>query len=317
MSLELEMYNMNEIKIFSPATVANLNCGFDVLGLCLDGIGDEMVFRKSSEKGLRITKIKGADLPYEAENNVAGVAGLALLNEVDIDFGIEMEIHKKLKLGSGIGSSSASAAGAVFGINELLGKPFTKKELVNFAMKGEVVASGSEHADNVAPCLLGGFTLVTGYNPLEVIRIDAPKDLFAVVLHPHIEVKTSDSRAVLKPEVSLKDAITQTGNLGGFVAGLYTSDYDLISRSLKDVLVEPYRKHLIPGFDKVKNTALEYGALGSGISGAGPSIFALCKGKESAEKVANAMQNAFKETGISHDIHLSGINEEGTKLITS
>jgi homoserine kinase len=183
-------------------------------------------------------------------------------------------------------------------------------------MKGEVVASGSEHADNVAPCLLGGFTLVTGYNPLEVIRIDAPKDLFAVVLHPHIEVKTSDSRAVLKPEVSLKDAITQTGNLGGFVAGLYTSDYDLISRSLKDVLVEPYRKHLIPGFDKVKNAAMDNGALGSGISGAGPSIFALCKGKESANKVANAMQNAFKETGISHDIHLSRINEEGTKLIT-
>jgi homoserine kinase len=307
---------MNEIKVFSPATIANLNCGFDVLGLCLDGIGDEMIFRKSSEKGLRITKISGANLPYEVENNVAGVAALALLNELDIDFGIEMEIHKKLKLGSGIGSSSASAAGAVFGINELLGKPFTKKELVNFAMKGEVVASGSEHADNVAPCLLGGFTLVTGYNPLEVIRIDAPKDLFAVVLHPHIEVKTSDSRAVLKPEVSLKDAITQTGNLGGFVAGLYTSDYDLISRSLKDVLVEPYRKHLIPGFDKVKNAAMDNGALGSGISGAGPSIFALCKGKESANKVANAMQNAFKETGISHDIHLSRINEEGTKLIT-
>lgn len=307
---------MNEIKIFAPATVANLNCGFDVLGLCLDGIGDEMIFRKSSEKGLRITKIIGADLPYELENNVAGVAGLALLNEVDIDFGIEMEIHKKLKLGSGIGSSSASAAGAVFGINELFGKPFTKKELVNFAMKGEVVASGSEHADNVAPCLLGGFTLVTGYNPLEVIRIDAPKDLFAVVLHPHIEVKTSDSRAVLKPEVSLKDAITQTGNLGGFVAGLYTSDYELISRSLKDVIVEPYRKHLIPGFDKVKNAAMDNGALGSGISGAGPSIFALCKGKESANKVAKAMEKAFSDTGISHDIHLSRINDEGTKLIT-
>ncbi|WNM17956.1 homoserine kinase [Flavobacterium capsici] len=308
---------MNEIKVFAPATIANLNCGFDLLGLCLDGIGDEMIFRKSSEKGLQITKISGANLPYEVENNVAGVAALALLNEVDIDFGIEMEIHKKLKLGSGIGSSSASAAGAVFGINELLGKPFTKKELVNFAMKGEVVASGSEHADNVAPCLLGGFTLVTGYNPLEVIRIDAPKDLFAVVLHPHIEVKTSDSRAVLKPEVSLKNAITQTGNLGGFVAGLYTSDYDLISRSLKDVLVEPYRKHLIPGFDKVKNAALENGALGSGISGAGPSIFALCKQKENAQKVAIAMEKAFSDTKISYDVHISEINEEGTKLITN
>jgi homoserine kinase len=308
---------MNEIKIFAPATIANLNCGFDVLGLCLDGIGDEMIFRKSAEKGLRITNITGADLPYELENNVAGVAGLALLNEVAIDFGIEMEIHKKLKLGSGIGSSSASAAGAVFGINELLGKPFTKKELVNFAMKGEVVASGSEHADNVAPCLLGGFTLVTGYNPLEVIRIDPPADLFAVVLHPHIEVKTSDSRAVLKPEVSLKDAITQTGNLGGFVAGLYTSDYDLISRSLKDVLVEPYRKHLIPNFDEVKNAALSNGALGAGISGAGPSMFALCKGKQSAEQVAKAMSDSYQNTGISFDLHVSKINEEGTKISTN
>lgn len=308
---------MNEIKIFAPATIANLNCGFDVLGLCLDGIGDEMIFRKSTEKGLRITKITGADLPLELENNVAGVAGLALLDKVEIDFGIEIEIYKKLKLGSGIGSSSASAAGAVFGINELLGKPFTKKELVNFAMKGEAVASGSEHADNVAPCLLGGFTLVTGYNPLEVIRIEAPADLFVVVLHPHIEVKTSDARAVLKPEVSLKNAITQIGNLGGFVAGLYTNDYDLIGRSMKDVLVEPYRKHLIPNFDLVKNVALNNRALGAGISGAGPSIFALCKGKKTAETVANAMQNAFKETKIPYDIHVSKINEEGTKLITN
>ena len=308
---------MNEIKIFAPATIANLNCGFDVLGLCLDGIGDEMIFRKSTEKGLRITKITGADLPLELENNVAGVAGLALLDKVEIDFGIEIEIYKKLKLGSGIGSSSASAAGAVFGINELLGKPFTKKELVNFAMKGEAVASGSEHADNVAPCLLGGFTLVTGYNPLEVIRIEAPADLFVVVLHPHIEVKTSDARAVLKPEISLKNAITQIGNLGGFVAGLYTNDYDLIGRSMKDVLVEPYRKHLIPNFDLVKNVALSNRALGAGISGAGPSIFALCKGKKTAETVANAMQNAFKETKRPYDIHVSKINEEGTKLITN
>jgi homoserine kinase len=283
--------------------------------LCLDGLGDEMIFRKTTEKGLRITKITGANLPLELENNVAGVAVLALLNEINIDFGIEMEIHKKLKLGSGIGSSSASAAGAVFGVNELLGKPFSKKELVNFAMKGEVVASGSEHADNVAPCLLGGFTLVTGYNPLEVIRIDPPADLFAVVLHPHIEVKTSDSRAVLKPEVSLKDAITQTGNLGGFVAGLYTSDYNLISRSLKDVLVERYRKHLIPNFDAVKSAALHANALGAGISGAGPSIFALCKGKEIANNVADAMQKAFAETGIPFDIHVSKINPNGTELM--
>ena len=306
---------MTEIKIFCPATIANLNCGFDVMGLCLDGIGDEMIIRKVSEKGIRITKIIGADLPLETEKNVAGVAGMALLNATQTDFGFEIEIHKKIKAGSGIGSSSASAAGAVFGINELLGRPFTKHELVYFAMKGEVVASGSEHADNVAPCVLGGFTLVRGYNPLDVIRIESPSEIYAVVLHPHIEVKTSDSRAVLKPEVSLKNAITQWGNLGGLIAGLYTKDYRLIGRSLQDVIVEPARKHLIPNFDDVKNAALESGALGSGISGAGPSIFALCKGEPIATVVADNMKEAYKSTGIAFDIHISKVNDEGTKRL--
>ncbi len=283
---------MNEIKIFCPATIANLSCGFDVLGLCLENIGDEMIIRKSSEKGIRITKIIGADLPLETQKNVAGVAALALLNAVETEFGFEIEIHKKIKAGSGIGSSSASAAGVVFGINELLGKPFTRNQLVDFAMKGEVVASGSEHADNVAPCLLGGFTLVRGYNPLDVIRIDSPSEMYAVVLHPHIEVKTADARAVLQPMISLKSAITQWGNVGGLIAGLYTSDYELIGRSLEDVIVEPLRKHLIPNFDQVKNVALQTGALGSGISGAGPSIFALCKGQNIAAKLTFAMSES-------------------------
>lgn len=306
---------MNEIKVFCPATIANLNCGFDVMGLCLDGIGDEMIIRKSSEKGIRITKIEGANLPFETEKNVAGVAALALWNAIECDFGFEIEINKILKLGSGIGSSSASAAGAVFGINELLGRPFTKTQLVEFAMKGEVVASGSEHADNVAPCLLGGFTLVRGYNPLDVIRIESPTEVYAVVLHPHIEVKTSDARAVLQPMIPLKSAITQTGNLGGLIAGLYTNDYELIGRSLQDVIIEPLRKHLIPNFDAVKNAALENGALGSGISGAGPSIFALCKGKEVAEKVVLAMKESYINTGIAFDLHVSKINPNGVTVI--
>lgn len=307
----------NEIRIFCPATVANLNCGFDVMGLCLDGIGDEMVIRKVSGKGIRITKITGADLPLETQKNVAGVAGLALLDAIQSDFGFEIEIHKKIKAGSGIGSSSASAAGAVFGINELLGRPFTEHELVYFAMKGEAVASGSEHADNVAPCLLGGFTLVRGYDPLDVIKIESPDELYAVVLHPYIEVKTSDARAVLKPQVALKDAITQWGNLGGLIAGLYTKDYALIGRSLNDVIVEPARKHLIPNFDEVKNAALKSGALGSGISGAGPSTFALCKGETVAHAVAKKMGEAYQNTGIAFDIHISEVNGEGTKTITN
>ena len=308
---------MNEIKIFCPATIANLNCGFDILGLCLETIGDEMIIRKSTEKGIKITKIVGADLPFETKKNVAGVAALAIIENLNLDFGFEIEIYKNIKAGSGIGSSSASAAGIVFGINELLGKPFSKEELVNFAMKGEVVASGSEHADNVAPCLLGGFTLIRGYEPLDIIQIVSPIELFAVVLHPHIEVKTSDARAVIQPTVPLKLAIAQTGNLGGFIAGLYTNNYELISRSLIDVLVEPFRKHLIPNFDKVKNASLQNGALGVGISGAGPSIFALCKGKEIAEKVANGMKKSYSSTGIEFDIHISKVNSKGTEIITN
>lgn len=306
---------MNEIKIFCPATIANLSCGFDILGLCLENVGDEMIIRKSTQKGIRITKIVGADLPLETEKNVAGVAALALINVANTDFGFDIEIFKNIKAGSGIGSSSASASGAVFGINELLGKPFSRKELVHFAMKGEALASGCEHADNVAPCLLGGFTLIRGYNPLDIIKIESPKDLYATVIHPQIELKTSEMRAVLQPMISLKSAIIQTGNLGGLIAGLYTSDYDLIGRSLHDEIVEPLRGNFIPKFDLVKKVALENGALGSGISGSGPSIFALSKGKATAEKIAIAMCKIYNETGIPYEIHVSKINDEGVKII--
>lgn len=306
---------MTTIKIFCPATIANLSCGFDVLGTCLENVGDEMIIRKSNEKGIHITKIVGADLPLETEKNVAGVAALALLDAVNCDFGFDIEIYKNIKAGSGIGSSSASAAGAVFGINELLGKPFSRKELVAFAMKGEALASGSEHADNVAPCLLGGFTVVRSSTPLDIIKIESPKDLYATVIHPQIELKTSEMRAVLQPMVSLKSAITQWGNVGGLIAGLYTSDYELIGRSLHDEIVEPLRGKFIPKFDLVKQAALKNGALGSGISGSGPSIFALSKGKETAEKIAIAMREIYNETRIPFEIHVSKINDEGIKII--
>ena len=308
-------YKMNEIKIFCPATIANLSCGFDVLGLCLATAGDEMIIRKSDKKGIRITKIVGADLPLETENNVAGVAALAMLEEIETDFGFEIEIYKNIKAGSGIGSSAASSAGAVFGINELLGRPFTRKELVKFAMQGEKLASGNAHADNVAPCLLGGFTLVRSSNPLDIIKIDSPSELYATVVHPQIELKTSDARSVLKQTVSLKSAITQWGNVGGLVAGLYTNDYELIGRSLHDEIIEPIRSMLIPGFDLIKKTAYENGALGSGISGSGPSIFALSKGKETAEKIAQAMSKVYDEINLPYEIHVSKVNPDGVSIL--
>ena len=306
---------MNEIKLFCPATIANLSCGFDVLGLCLDNVGDEMVIRKSAQKGIRITKIVGADLPLETENNVCGVAGLALLETVNPDFGFEIEIYKNIKAGSGIGSSAASSAGAVFGINALLGYPYSTKDLVQFAMQGEKLACGNAHADNVAPALLGGFTLVRSYNPLDIIKIESPSELYATVVHPQIELKTSDARSVLKQTVSLKSAIMQWGNVGGLIAGLYTQDYDLIGRSLHDEIVEPLRSVLIPGFDLIKQAALENGALGSGISGSGPSIFALSKGKETAEKIAKAMSAVYEAINLPYEIHVSKVNSEGVKIL--
>ncbi len=306
---------MNEIKIFCPATIANISCGFDVLGLCLEATGDEMIIRKTDKKGIRITKIVGADLPLETSKNVAGVAGLALLEAIDYQFGFDIEIYKNIKAGSGIGSSAASAAGAVFGINELVGKPFTRKELVAFAMKGEAIASGSEHADNVAPAILGGITLVRSTIPLDIIKIESPSELYATVIHPQIELKTSEMRAVLQPMVSLKSAIVQWGNLGGLIAGFYTSDYELIGRSLHDEIVEPLRGPFIPKFDVIKKVALENGALGSGISGSGPSIFALSKGIETANRIAKAMSGVYDEMDLPYEIHVSKVNSEGVKII--
>nr|WP_321247132.1 homoserine kinase [uncultured Psychroserpens sp.] len=306
---------MNEIKIFSPATVANVSCGFDVLGFCLDTIGDEMVIRKINKKGIHITKIEGYDLPFEAENNVAGVSALAMLEDAQPDCGFEIEIYKNIKPGSGVGSSSASAVGSVFGMNELLGRPYNKTQLTNFAMKGEALASQCEHADNIAPAIFGGFTLVKSVAPLEVLQLPTPKDVFAVIIHPQIEIKTSESRAILPKQIALQDAITQWSNVGSLVHALHTNDYELLSRSLTDVVVEPHRSQLIPHFDSVKQTALDNGALGCGISGSGPSIFSLCYGNENAQKVAKAITNIYSETGIPFEVYVSEINTKGIKIL--
>ncbi len=306
---------MEEIRIFCPATIANISCGFDVLGVALDSVGDEMVIRKIPRKGIHITKLVGQDIPLETERNVAGVAALALLAESDYEGGFEIEIYKKIKAGSGIGSSAASSAGAVWGMNQLLMKPFPTTKLVEFAMAGERLASGVAHADNVAPALFGGFTLVRSYKPLDIIPINCPSELYATVIHPQIEVKTSDSRKILKTNITLKDGIKQWGNVGGLVAGLFIEDYNLIGRSLVDHIVEPIRSILIPGFDDVKTKSLEAGALGCGISGSGPSIFAFTKGEDIAQKVAFAMSKVYNNIGIDHDVHVSKINAEGIKIL--
>lgn len=306
---------MNEIKVFCPATIANISCGFDVLGVALDAVGDEMIIRKSLKKGIHITKLEGQDLPMATLKNVAGVAGLALLDASDYEGGFEIEIYKKIKAGSGIGSSAASSTGAVWAMNELLGKPFSTLELVKFAMEGERLASGVAHADNVAPALFGGFTLVRSYAPLDIITIPSPGELYATVIHPQIEVKTADSRKILKTNISLENGIKQWGNVGGLVAGLFKEDYDLIGRSLEDYIIEPIRSILIPGFDAIKTSAIKAGALGGGISGSGPSIFSFSKGEETALKVGEAMRAIYQNIAIDYDIHVSKINIEGIRKI--
>lgn len=306
---------MESIKIFCPATIANLSCGFDVLGACLESIGDEMIVTKSINKGIRIIDIIGADLPLEATKNVAGVAALALLEAVDIDYGFDISINKKISTGSGIGSSAASASGVVFAINQLLGNPFSLKELVFFAMQGEKLASGDAHADNVAPALFGGFTLIRSYQPLDIIKIDSPKALYVSIVHPKIEIKTADARSVLKQNITLQKAVIQCGNLAGLISGLYTNDYELIGRSLHDEIVEPIRSIFIPNYDQMKKVAIENGALGYGISGSGPSVFALSKGEKNATNVAQAMHNVLETIGLDNEIHISKINPTGIKII--
>lgn len=306
---------MDYLKIFAPATVANVSCGFDSLGFAVDAIGDEMTFTKTVEKGVKITNITGAVLPYNVDENAASAVIKKILLEAKADFGIALTIHKGFSPGSGLGSSAASAAGAAFGVNQFLTHQYSNLELTKFAMFGEEVACGSAIADNVAAAIYGGFVLVRSYEPLEVIKLPVPEELRVVAIHPQIAIKTKDAREVLPKEIALQDAVTQWANVGGLVSGLFTNNYELISNSLVDVIVEPFRKGLIPFFDEVKTNAIKAGALGAGISGSGPTIFALCKGDKSAKNVYKAIEAAYQETGIGFEMFISKINPQGIKII--
>ncbi|MEQ1746304.1 MAG: homoserine kinase [Saprospiraceae bacterium] len=302
------------IKVFAPASIGNLGVGFDILGMAIERPGDEVIARKSDTPGLRIVKITGhgGKLPYEPERNTAGVAALRLLEHLgETGRGIELEIHKKMPLGSGLGSSAASAASAVLAVSELLRTGLSKRELLPFACAGEQVASGGFHADNVAPSLLGGIVLIRDNATLDVHRLHAPRGLYAVVVHPHIEVLTREARAILRPDVPLADYVRQSANVAGFVVGCYTGDLALIGRSLRDDIIEPQRAALIPGFRDVQAAALAEGVLGCSISGAGPSIFALCANSLVAENAGQAMQQAFARLRIESTVYISPVNQEG------
>lgn len=305
---------MEKVSVLAPATVANMVCGFDILGFALDEPNDLMTVRLLAERKIEIIHRDNFNLPTEATKNVAGVALLAMLEKIEENIGFEIKITKKIKPGSGIGSSAASAAGAVIAANHLLNNRFTKPELIEFAMSGEELASGSKHADNVAPCVLGGVILVRSNEPLDVIKLDFP-ELFVTIVHPQIEVKTSDAREILKQQVLLKDAIKQWGNVAGLVAGLMKKDYELISRSLEDRIIEPTRSILIPKFDRIKTESKRAGALGGGISGSGPSIFMLSRTEEIARTVEDVMRQNYQNIELEFNIYVTKINSNGVSIV--
>jgi homoserine kinase len=306
--------NTHSISIKSPATIANLVCGFDILGLALEEPYDIMTLENTNRPGLEIVHLDDHGLPTEPEQNVAGAALLAMMEELTEMPQWKLTIDKRIKPGSGLGSSAASAAGAVYAANKLLGSPFSNEDLIRFAMFGEKVASGVKHADNITPCLLGGVTLIRSIHPLDIINLSAP-ELFITVVHPQIEVRTADARQILKKEVPLKQAIKQWGNIAGLVAGLMQGDHALIGRSLEDVIIEPVRSILIPGFEETKSRSLGVGALGGGISGSGPSIFMLSKDALTAAAVEQEMAKVYSAIGIDYKTYLTKLNVSGITIL--
>jgi len=306
--------DIKTVTVRTPATVANMVCGFDVLGFAVEAPYDTMELSRKDQPGLTIIHEDSYGLSCDPTGNVAGVALLSLLEDAGLkETGLELRINKQIKPGSGVGSSAASAAGAVVAANILLQQSYQNDELVRFAMNGEKLASGVKHADNIAPCIYGGITLIRSIFPLDIVSLPAP-DLYVTIVHPQIEVRTSDARSILKQHILLKDAIRQWGNIAGLVAGLMKGDHTLIGRSLEDVLIEPVRSILIPGFDTVKKKSIEAGALGGGISGSGPSIFMLSSEHLTAQRVEQEMRVIYTAMGLDHHTYVTRICSKGIRV---
>ncbi len=306
------------VNVFAPATVANVVCGYDVLGFAVNAPGDEVIMRFRDEPGVIITKISGDEgrLPYDPAKNTVSLSVQHYLNHIGRpDIGVEIELFKKMPIGSGLGSSSASTVAGLYAINTLMDNPLTKMELVPFAMKGEEMACGYGHADNVAPALLGGFVLVRSYEPLDIIKLPYPEELFCSIVFPQIDVPTRDARQIIRSKILLKDAVVQWGNVAGLVAGLYTKDIDLIARSMEDVIVEPVRSILIPDFYKLREIAMENGALSFGISGSGPSVFTFTKNEDDARIINEKLQKHFLWLDTESIAYRSPINAQGPIIL--
>lgn len=305
------------IKVFAPASVSNVGPGFDLMGFALHEPGDEVILRNSSKKGIKISKITGdgGRLPKSPEKNTATGAIISLMNELKIEDGISVEIRKKMGMGSGLGSSAASSVAAVFALNKLLNLKQTKQSLLKHAMVGEAIASGDFHADNVAPSLYGGFVLIRGYDPIDIIKINTPSNLYCTIIYPQVEIKTIEARRILPKTVTLKEAITHSGNAAGLMAGFINNDLELVKRSLVDEIVEPVRAKLIPHFEEIKATALMSGAINCNISGSGPSLFALSTDIKTAKNIAFESGKFVKSQKIKCLTYVSKINKTGPKVL--
>lgn len=307
----------DQIKVFAPATVSNVGCGYDIMGFALDQLGEELVVRRTAQAGLVIKRIVGFDnIPYEAHKNSATIAVQAMLDSIaGVDGGFEFEIYKNIYPGSGLGTSASSSAGAVYAVNELLGRPLSPLQLVEFAMEGEKSISGKAHADNVAPTIMGGFVIIRSYQPLDIIDVPFPENLYVSIVHPQVEIKTSEARQLLGDSVSLANAVIQWGNVAGLVAGLYSGNMELIGNSMQDVVAEPYRAGLIPEYSKVKKIACESGAIGCNISGSGPSVFAFSTQKEQAKEIAHKMKEIYDLAKIKANAYTSQVGSQGVRTI--
>lgn len=307
---------MKSIRVFAPASIANMGCGFDVMGMAMDATGDVLSMEIGEGLGLEIENRSGVSLPENVEDNVITPAVMAFLAEYGKPLKIKITVEEKINPGSGIGSSAASSAAAVFALNELLDRPFTVVKLVEFAMEGEkLISGGVAHADNVAPSLLGGVVLIRGYKPLDLVKLPMPSKFHCTVVHPDIMVSTRMAREVMPKEIPVRDAVRQWGNVGGLVAGLAMGDVELIGRSMVDVVAEPCRKRFIPGFDILRDKAERAGALAVNISGSGPSVFAISETSEAAEAIAEVMKEHFSFLDIDSKVYVANMGGKGARVI--
>ena len=305
------------IQVRAPATVANVSCGFDCLGYAISDPADIVTISKKNDPGIEISisGMKADTIPTIAENNTAGKALLSFLEGLNIKQGFKVHIKKGIHPGSGLGSSAASAVAAVFGANVLLGSPLKLEDLLIHCMNGEIVSSGYAHADNVAPALLGGFILVRSYDPLDILKLPIPENLLSINVLPDYIVNTKEARAILPKNITLTSAIKQSGNLSGFIAGLYEKDFALMSRSMVDLFAEPFRSGLIPGYDSIRKSAMDSGAIGCGISGSGPSVFALSDSFDKANIIGKGMVYSFKKSGLESKLFISPVNTLPPKIL--